>query len=153
MSSLGERLAYARSQHEEYAGFRGMTKLAERIGSDKSTISRYESGERGKRADFAIVKLLAEALDVRAEWLWDGSQPMRADGTLGPEFTKQSLDDFLRDQPPDRWAPEVVAAVRAAYARRGTPEGGWGRALDGIAAVISGKPTKPKGKGGGTRRQ
>lgn len=144
--TLADRFSYARSQSREYRDpHGGLTALAEKIGTEKSTLSRYESGER-KSGTYPILKLAARELGVRVEWLMDGTQPMREDGTRAPEARDAvSLEDFL-ELHPNRWHQDVVAAVRAAYARRGSPEGGWGRVLDQMTDLVIGKPSKPKRK-------
>jgi transcriptional regulator with XRE-family HTH domain len=148
VETLADRLAYARSL-SKYGGRGGITALAEAAGTTKGTISRYESGERETRVEYAIVRRIADALSVRADWLLSGEAPMRPDGTLAPKLGKtQSLEEVLRIYP-GRWSKNTVEAAKAAYLHGGRPEQGWVKLLDQLEKTFA---PAPKAKSKGTRR-
>lgn len=75
VTTIAERL-------KEALRARGWTayRLAERSGVSESYLSRLLSGHRGDRLSGEKAAVLSRALDIRPEWLLDGSGAMSADG-------------------------------------------------------------------------
>lgn len=75
--------------------------LAKAAGVKESTVSRHSRGGRmNVRAE--IVQRYARALDVRVEWLTDGTGPMKADEEKPVNPVEAALEEFAwdKEQPP-----------------------------------------------------
>jgi len=106
--AMGKRILLTREERA-LAGderFRNLTWFAKECGTDPSTISRYEGGERQPRkADDVILGKAAALLGVRVDWLRYGHGPKGIDGE--PE-TVSDLQHFLSQHVASR---EIVAEV------------------------------------------
>lgn len=127
-SELGKRILQAREEL-------GITQneLARRVGIGGGALAKWNTGARGQRADVVTVFALAQALGVRAEWLWLGRGPKKdtsmstrdraATSALqrGATATAVAIVDARegeRHHPFDWWVQEYLSATIAERPRQ-----------------------------------
>lgn len=134
MNAFGWRLRYAREQKNI-----DMNELARRVGTSSGVFSHWENGDRSPR-DLDTLKRITKELDVTFNWLVDGEEPMRPDGTRGPAVPDWITHGASLAQTvaiyPRRWTPEIVGMAERSSHATGTPEKGWKAFLDDIKKAV-----------------